>query len=873
MSIKYRVIILLASIAIIYVLITSMVLRTQVLPAFLELERDFVSQDAKRVEQYINAELQRLDYFVKDWASWDETYDYLRGINPDFEASSLTWDAATVIQVNFLLFLDTEAKLVWNNAYHLDTKAELSLEHYLEMPLAATPEVFLLRSATDSSLGILNGTGPPLLYSSRPILNNESEGPAVGMVVAATIIDDYFLSQLKDQLALDIQIWDLNGSLPAEVQQAQAKLVTGSGGVVWIESDSHLRHFQQVNDIYGEPSILIQLSSPRRILGIGSDTIGAAIAVLVAASALFMLVIWFFLDTLIVAPVKQLQTHINKMQKDEDLTRPINMSRTDEFGDVAREFNALTGKLLDSRRELEAAKMAALAASESKSSYLAIMSHEIRTPMNGVLGMVDLLLRTPSLSAEQKHYAGIISQSGSALLGILNDILDLSKIEVGKFTLEQKEFQLSTALENSIESIGYEAHRKGLGLILDAPPELHDLYLGDAGRLYQLLLNLLSNAVKFTQSGQVILKAKTDNSADDEVFVLFEVIDTGIGVRQENQANLFTPFTQEDASTTRRFGGTGLGLAVTRQLAELMGGEAGFSSVYGRGSTFWFRIPLQLLEYESHSQPMQFRGSHAVLYMGEKADEQVLIRQLEYWGLCVHSTKNTSELKSCIDRSVTLESALPVSLLIDKDCLRDEVQHSIKRLLASYGKEQLRIIVQCPISESLDASELLDLRAPIVMYKPLRIGPLAECWHNAAEEVEFESNASPVLLPGDEAVSTRPALLVEDNSVNVMVAKAMLNKLSYEVTTASNGQEAVAFCSNKNFDVVLMDCAMPEMDGFEATRIIRVAETENNSDKATIIALTANVMNEDRERCQDAGMDGFLSKPISLNALAEVLPR
>ena len=383
MSIKYRVIILLTSLAIVYVLIVSQVMRLGVLPAFSALERDFATVDRDRVGQYVQAEWMRLGGFAYDWAYWTDNQNYMLGLNPEFEADDLTEDMLDYLHVNIFALIDTDYNLKWGRAYDLEQQIFLSIEDYLQFPIVDAPEVFGLTSIDDSSQGIYKSAGLAMLFTSRPILNNSREGPVAGTLVLGRFLDEHFIKEMEDTLSLELNIWDLDESLPAYVRQAQSEISGGSADVTWIENDAQLRQLFQITDFYGIPSFIAEIQSPRRIVDIGNETVGTAVYVLVVALVLFTLVIWFILDKLVLAPLRHLQTHIHEMREDDDLSRHINITRTDEFGDMAREFNALTEKLMDSRQESESARQSAIAASESKSNFLATMSLEIRLPMNG----------------------------------------------------------------------------------------------------------------------------------------------------------------------------------------------------------------------------------------------------------------------------------------------------------------------------------------------------------------------------------------------------------------------------------------------------------------------------------------------------------
>jgi signal transduction histidine kinase len=457
---------------------------------------------------------------------------------------------------------------------------------------------------------------------------------------------------------------------------------------------------------------------------IGRETVFTSIIFLIIALSLLILAIWVLLEKHVLLPLGQLKNHMHKMQLDEDLTQHIAITTTDEFGDIGRELNELITTLNNSRKDSEAARNTAIAASKSKSDFLATMSHEIRTPMNGVLGMADLLLASKPLSDEQEQWVRTINHSGNALLKILNDILDFSKIEAGKFILEDTSFNFGKMLEDSAELLAYDIQSKGLELLVDFSPSLFCDFMGDAGRLRQIILNLLSNASKFTTAGSIRLCA-SEISVEGENYIRIEVQDTGIGIQDGNQEHLFNSFTQEDASTTRKFGGTGLGLAVTKQLTELMGGNVGFSSSYGKGSTFWVQIPLKATSDLTAIKQNEFKGSLAIVYILDQAVTEIMISRLQYRGVCVRVITAPGEIVQIAKHIAKPGLVGKPQFFIDAKLLSVVVCKELSLLRGALSGAAFKLVFLNPLALHFSAQSLQSLGGNSLLPTPVKIGALA----------------------------------------------------------------------------------------------------------------------------------------------------
>lgn len=799
---------------------------------FRELERIEVADHVDRLRARVADDLADLSAKASDWSNWDDAWQFCHGSNPDFPARQITPTALSGNRIGQMIFLDRGGSLLLRSVAPGPTTAARS-----PAVLDLVARTAALRPLDESAVvaGIEHLPDGLVMIAARPVLHSDSGGPASGTMVWIRDIDAAAIDATSASLGHPIGLWP-RSSAPAGLAAA------ADADPILMLPEDRVAGLAVISDRAGHPDIIGQVVLPRRIWIAGRNTLVWQAATTTVALLLTAFGAWLLLDRLVGRRVAALARQTDEADRTGE---PIRMPGDDEIARLASAIEDLRVRLGHARDE-------AISGTQAKSVFLATMSHEIRTPLNGVIGMAQLLQRT-RLDSEQREYVDIVKSSGDALLTLLNDILDFSKIEAGRIELEQVSYRLPIVIGDAMALMSARAQEKGIALVFDADPDLPDDVIGDPGRLRQIITNLVGNAVKFTDRGHVRIGAGIMPGPVLQV----EVEDTGMGMDAAACARLFQPFVQANAGISRTHGGTGLGLAICSRLAALMGGGITVTSTPGEGSRFTVRLPVVLDPGSLPPRRPELPEEARILIASRPAAQaEWLERMARHWDARPQVLRDAEAL------TAALGGMRPDLVIIDREFLPGAVDQAVSSVATAWPG--LAIVAMGPMAHG-DAPP-----GCILIRRPIRRERLVQACDEAlrGEASGVRSGVSEAL----RAFSGR-VLLVDDHPVNRRLGCVLLGQLGVSVVEAVDGRQALDRLAGENFDLILMDCLMPGIDGYAATAELRRLEAASGGRRVPVVALTANSSSEDRQRCHEAGMDDFLPKPLREEDLVALLAR
>jgi len=878
-SLRVKVAIILASVVALFAVILFGIQQFLVYPEFVAIEKREAEGKLSICTEALNREIEQTEILAEGWAVQNETRSFLSEglVGPDH--AFLRGEAFSDSGLDLIALYNIGRGEICGAFREPGGGMNSDVE---SLPLHISQDHSFLvdhGSSTRTVAGLLSTEHGALIVASAKVAAKDGTSQSQGVLILGRFLNQAAVNLLATQTQVGFRLWGENDTLP-RAYRARAEKIKRGESVLFDDADSgRLTILARFHDAAGKPSFVIGADADGGIMAKGKATSLLATISIIVAGVVFLVVILLVLEKTVLNRVEHLSTTVTEVERNDDLSMRTDIAGRDELGHLGGALNRMLDRLEKSREAVVRLAQESENSNIAKSDFLARMSHEIRTPINGVIGMTELALDT-TLTPEQREYLDAVELSAYSLLAILNDILDLSKIEAGKLDLESIDFDLRNCVDDVGELMAPRAQEKGLELAVlihhDVPPRVK----GDPNRLRQILINLVSNAVKFTHDGEVLIRLALAEEHDGRLIVRFEVADTGIGIPEEHRDKLFQSFTQTDSSISRRFGGTGLGLAITKQLVELMGGSIRAESSEYEGTTFHFTIGLERgLLAEAAPEPMQrgdIEGLRVLCADENLTNRKVYGEQLKSWGCHFDESSNGPDALARLQAAAARGEPYQVVLLDFALPLMDGAELA-RRIKSDDHLEETHLVLVTSHPRRGDAVRMSSLGFDAYLTKPVRHTVLRQ---TLATVIGLESTGrrpeKPALITrhsiSESARSRVRILLTEDNAVNQKLAARLLEKAGYKFDLATNGREALEALARRGYSLVLMDCLMPEMDGYEATAEIRRREKDTGR-HTPIVAMTAEAMKGSRQRCLDAGMDDYVSKPISQAALFETIDK
>ena len=807
--------------------------RWVILPSFIELERQQAQAELSRVMDAIEREAEHIDLLLNDWSNWDDNYQFVQDGNQPFIDSNLVWETmAGTSAIHLMYFYNVQHQLVWGEVFDSDEGLLDSQE--FSFSVKTNHENLLHHASVTSSIsGIIATSLGPILIASRPVLTSQRSGPIMGTMLMGRFLDAFFLQNLAAQTRVQFNAYQWIGLTEKDRKELAVERLLAGEGVITEVDEEQLKIEGIIKGVDGQPVLLVRAVMHRAIMNQGLKVATLVSVAVLVSLALLGLILLLVARNYMLA-MRTSNTRINKLVR----------LRTQELNEATL--------------KAEQAVLTAKAANESKSVFLANMSHEIRTPMNAVINLSYLCLQK-DITGKQRGYIEKVNKSANSLLRIINDILDFSKVEAGQMQVEQCDFSLDDIFSNLAVLDILNSKDKDVQLIFNLHPNTPIHVRGDVLRINQILLNFLSNAIKFTIDGYITVSIEMIKKQQDKLILQFRVEDTGIGMTQTVADKMSQPYTQADTSTTRRYGGTGLGLVISKQLIELMGGSFKFLSEEGKGTQAIFTLPLTLAQNEQAAVPSPLK---ILLISKDQTTGQTMHHTLTAFNMQVKT-------QSTIPSSAPTIQEFDVVLWDDSIALKD---------LGNYFSAQQQAANDIPVSVFLcnqeQLPEPLNIFPVRCLVKPLYFSSFMACISSESVNQAVTSSKPNELINLSEnlyqQVGMQRILVADDNELNQDIIVDLLQDCGSQVVVANHGQEALSLLEQQQFDVILMDIQMPVMDGMEATRQIRL---RSKWDKIPIIALTASATKAEKTKGLASGMNEYLTKPIIPQELFTALAR